>query len=306
MAIFSPTEITDNYMRASVGKAASPAWRLFLLAVAAGVLIGLGAVTSSTAAHGLENAGLVRLMSGLIFPVGLMMVILMGTELFTGNALMVTAAIDGQITWGRLFRNWGIVFLGNLVGAVALAACMAFFGQLNIGGGDLAVYTAKVAAAKNALPWMNAFVLGIFCNLMVCIAVYQANTAQDTAGKVLAIFFPIMGFVLAGFEHCVADMYYVPAGIFAYLNPAYTGLIDAAPPLRRLHLREPHSRDLGQHRWRRGRGAGHVRLPWHEEGVEESAEFFRNVGNSVRFCGFPAGALAKHGRRPMIGAWQTD
>lgn len=141
---------------------------------------------------------------------------------------MVTAAIDGQITWGRLFRNWGIVFLGNLVGAVALAACMAFFGQLNIGGGDLAVYTAKVAAAKNALPWMNAFVLGIFCNLMVCIAVYQANTAQDTAGKVLAIFFPIMGFVLAGFEHCVADMYYVPAGIFAYMNPAYTGLIDAA------------------------------------------------------------------------------
>ena len=160
MAIFSPTEITDNYMRASVGKAASPAWRLFLLAVAAGVLIGLGAVTSSTAAHGLENAGLVRLMSGLIFPVGLMMVILMGTELFTGNALMVTAAIDGQITWGRLFRNWGIVFLGNLVGAVALAACMAFFGQLNIGGGDLAVYTAKVAAAKNALPWMPAVAAG--------------------------------------------------------------------------------------------------------------------------------------------------
>ena len=202
MSIFTPTEITDNYMKASVGKAASPAWRLFVLAVAAGLLIGLGGVTSSTAAHGLENAGLVRLMSGLIFPVGLMMVILMGTELFTGNALMITAALDGKITWARLLRNWGIVFAGNLVGAVALAACMAFFGQLNIGGGDLAVYTAKVAASKNALPWANAFVLGIF--------------------------FPIMGFVLAGFEHCVADMYYVPAGIFAYMNPAYTGLIDAA------------------------------------------------------------------------------
>ena len=227
MSIFTPTEITDNYMKASVGKAASPAWRLFVLAVAAGLLIGLGGVTSSTAAHGLENAGLVRLMSGLIFPVGLMMVILMGTELFTGNALMITAALDGKITWARLLRNWGIVFAGNLVGAVALAACMAFFGQLNIGGGDLAVYTAKVAASKNALPWANAFVLGIFCNIMVCIAVYQANTAQDT-GRILGIFFPIMGFVLAGFEHCVADMYYVPAGIFAYMNPAYTGLIDAA------------------------------------------------------------------------------
>lgn len=228
MSIFTPTEITDNYMKASVGKAASPAWRLFVLAVAAGLLIGLGGVTSSTAAHALDNAGMVRLVSGLIFPVGLMMVILMGTELFTGNALMITAALDGKITWGRLGRNWAIVFTGNLVGAVALAACMAFFGQLNIGGGDLAVYTAKVAATKNGLPWLNAFVLGIFCNLMVCIAVYQANTAQDTAGRILGIFFPIMGFVLAGFEHCVADMYYVPAGIFAYMNPAYTAMIDAA------------------------------------------------------------------------------
>ena len=228
MPIFSPTEITDNYMKASVGKAESPAWRLFILAVAAGLLIGLGGVTSSTAAHGLDNAGMVRLVSGLIFPVGLMMVILMGTELFTGNALMIMAALDGRITWARLARNWAIVFVGNLVGAVALAACMAFFGQLNIGGGDLAVYTAMVGAAKNNMPWMNAFMLGVFCNLMVCIAVYQANTAQDTAGRILGIFFPIMGFVLAGFEHCVADMYYVPAGIFAYLNPAYTGMIDAA------------------------------------------------------------------------------
>ena len=91
MALFTPTEITDNYAKASIAKAESPAWRLFLLAVAAGVFIGLGAVTSSTAAHALENAGMVRLVSGLIFPIGLMMVILLGTELFTGNALMVTA-----------------------------------------------------------------------------------------------------------------------------------------------------------------------------------------------------------------------
>ncbi len=228
MPIFSPTEITDNYMKASVGKAESPAWRLFILAVAAGLLIGLGGVTSSTAAHALDNAGMVRLVSGLIFPVGLMMVILMGTELFTGNALMITAALDGRITWGRLLRNWGIVFAGNLVGAVALAACMAFFGQLNIGGGDLAVYTAMVGAAKSSMPWMNAFVLGIFCNLMVCIAIYLGNTAHDTGSKIWGVFFPIFGFVIAGFEHCVADLFYVPAGIFAYLNPAYTGMIDAA------------------------------------------------------------------------------
>ncbi|WP_172136112.1 formate/nitrite transporter family protein [Adlercreutzia sp. ZJ473] len=225
MPLFTPTEITDNYMSASVGKAASPAWRLFVLGVAAGLLIGLGAVTSSTAAHALDNAGLVRLVSGLIFPMGLIMVVLLGTELFTGNALMVTAALDGRISWGRLARNWAVVYVGNLVGAVALAALMAFFGQLNIGGGDLAVYTAKVAASKDALPWGNAFVLGIFCNLMVCIAVYLGNAAQDAAGRMMGLYVPVMGFVLAGFEHCVANMYYIPAGIFAYLNPAYTQMI---------------------------------------------------------------------------------
>lgn len=225
MPINTPQQITDSYAEASKGKATSPAWRLFVLAVAAGLLIGLGAVTSSTAAHALDNAGLVRLVSGLIFPLGLMMVILLGTELFTGNSLMVTAAIQRKITWGALARNWAIVFVGNFVGAVALAALMAFFGQLSIGGGDLAVYTAKVAAAKDSLPWANAFVLGAFCNIMVCVAVYLSNTAHDTAGRLLAIFFPIMGFVLAGFEHCVANMYYVPAGIFANMNPAYAGLI---------------------------------------------------------------------------------
>lgn len=225
MPLFTPTEITDNYMAASVGKAASPAWRLFVLGMAAGLLIGLGAVTSSTAAHALDNAGLVRLVTALIFPMGLVMVVLLGTELFTGNALMVTAAIDGRISWGRLARNWVIVYAGNFVGAVALAALMAFFGQLNIGGGDLAVYTAKVAAGKDALPWGNAFVLGIFCNLLVCIAVYLGNAAQDAAGRILGLFVPVMGFVLAGFEHCVANMYYIPAGIFAYMNPAYAQMI---------------------------------------------------------------------------------
>lgn len=228
VAVLTPREITEGYMNASVGKASSPAWRLFVLGIAAGLLIGLGAVTSSTAAHALSDAGMVRLVSGLIFPIGLIMVILLGTELFTGNALMVTAAIDGRITWGKLARNWAIVYAGNFVGAVALAACMAFFGQLNIGGGDLAVYTAKVAANKASMPWGNAFVLGIFCNLMVCIAVYLGNTSQETSGRIMGIYVPIMGFVLAGFEHCVANMYYVPAGIFANMNAAYAGMIAEA------------------------------------------------------------------------------
>lgn len=225
MAYYTPKEITDNYMNASVGKADSPAWRLFVLGLAAGLLIGLGAVTSSTAAHALDNAGMLRLVSGLIFPIGLIMVVLLGTELFTGNALMITAALEKKITWGKLARNWVIVYVGNFLGAVILAAGCAFFGQLNIGGGDLAVYTAKVAASKASMPWGNAFVLGLFCNLMVCVAIYLGNTAQESAGRIMGTYVPIMGFVLAGFEHCVANMYYVPAGIFANMNAAYAGLI---------------------------------------------------------------------------------
>lgn len=228
MAIFSPTEITDNYIDASVSKANSPIWRLFVLGIFAGVLIGLGAVASSTAAHALTDAGLVRLVTGVVFPIGLIMVVLLGAELFTGNALMISAALAHRISWAGLIRNWVVVYIGNFVGAFCLAALMAFFGQLDIGGGELAVYTAKVAASKASLPWGNALVLGIFCNFLVCIAVYLGNTAQDTGGKIIGIFVPIFGFVVAGFEHCVANMYYIPAGIFANMNAAYSTMIAEA------------------------------------------------------------------------------
>lgn len=225
MAMFTPTQICDNYAEASVGKAKSSVLRLIVLGFAAGLFIAMGAVASSTAAHSLDNAGMVRLVSGLIFPVGLCMVVILGTELFTGNSLMVTAVIQKKITWGGLLRNWVIVFLANFAGAITVAALMAFFGQLDIGAKELAVYTAKVAANKSSLAWENAFVLGVFCNILVCVAVYLGNSAQDTAGKILGIFLPIAAFVIAGFEHCVANMYYIPAGIFANMNPNYAGMI---------------------------------------------------------------------------------
>ncbi len=225
MPIYSPKEITDNYIASAVGKATASTRRLLALSFFAGMLISLGAVASSTAAQGIPDAGTARLVTGAVFPIGLMMIVLLGAELFTGNALMVTSVLAGEITAGQLLRNWVLVYVGNFVGALCTAALMAFFGQLDIGGGVLAVYTAKVAAAKCSLPWLNAFVLGVFCNLLVCIAIYLGNTAHDTAGKIFGIFFPIFGFVVAGFEHCVANMYYIPAGIFAFLNPAYSEMI---------------------------------------------------------------------------------
>lgn len=228
MPIKTPAEVTDAYIEACPPKAGSPAWRLFVLAVLAGVLVSLGAVASSSAAFGIADAGTQRLVTGLVFPIGLIMIVLLGAELFTGNALMVTAVLAKEITLARLLRNWGIVYVGNFVGAVCMAALMAFFGQLNLGGGDLAVYTAKVAAAKCQLPWVNAFVLGIFCNLMVCIAIYLGNTAHEVSGKIMGVFFPIFGFVIASFEHCIANMYYIPAGIFANLVPGYAAAIAEA------------------------------------------------------------------------------
>lgn len=225
MPINSPKEITDGYIAGAIGKATMATWRLLVLSFFAGVLISLGAIASSTAAMGVPEAGLTRLVTGAVFPIGLIMVVLLGTELFTGNALMVSAVLARKITVLQLLRNWALVYVGNFCGAVLMAWLMAAFGQLDIGGGALAVYTAKVAATKSALPWGNAFVLGIFCNLMVCIAIYLGNTAHDTAGKIFGIFFPIFGFVVAGFEHCVANMYYIPAGIFAAMNPAYGAAI---------------------------------------------------------------------------------
>ena len=225
MSYNSPTQITDSYIKTSICKASAPIWKLFILGIVAGVLIGFGAVASSTAAHAISNVGLVRLVTGTVFPIGLVMVVLLGTELFTGNCLMITAVYARQITVTKLLRNWVVVYIGNFVGAVLLAACMAFFGQLDIGGGDLAAYTAKLAASKASLSWQNALALGVFCNILVCIAVYLGSTAQDTAGRIMGLFLPIFGFVVAGFEHSVANMYYIPAGIFANMNAAYSDLI---------------------------------------------------------------------------------
>lgn len=228
MPIKSPAEVTDSYIEACTGKASSPTWRLLVLAILAGVLVSLGAVASSSASFGIPDAGVQRLITGAVFPIGLIMIVLVGAELFTGNALMVTAALSKEISWGALARNWVLVYVGNFIGAVAVAALMAFFGQLNLGSGDLAVYTAKVAAAKCQLPWGNAFVLGIFCNVLVCIAIYLGNTAHEVSGKILGVFFPVFGFVIASFEHCIANMYYIPAGIFANLVPGYASLIAEA------------------------------------------------------------------------------
>jgi len=145
---------------------------------------------------------------------------------------MCISVLEKQAKLSGVLKNWAAVYVGNLAGSLFTAFACAKFGQMNYSGGGLAVFTMKLAASKCSLPFENAFVLGVFCNILVCFAVLAAMSAKDTAGKVLGLFFPICFFVVCGFEHSVANMYYIPAGIFASSVPEYAaGALEAGVAL---------------------------------------------------------------------------
>jgi formate/nitrite transporter len=217
----TPTEVVNITIDVGVAKATNSFAKLFLLGILAGAFIAFGASASSVAMHDISNVGIARLVAGCIFPVGLIMIVVVGGELFTGNCLMVEALCDKKITVLRWARNLSIVFISNLVGSLIVVLLITLAAQLNYTDGTLGAFTIKVASGKVGLSFLTAFTSGILCNVLVCVAVLAAFAARDIVGKVVAIFFPIMAFVLSGFEHCVANMYYIPAGILAAQNPAY-------------------------------------------------------------------------------------
>lgn len=210
-----PQEIAQNFLTLGETKAKLPLWKMFALAVMAGAYIALAGVGATAAAVTVENASLAKLLSACIFPAGLSMVILAGSELFTGNCLMVMARLDGRITSRQLLRNWGMVYLGNAVGGVAVTALVVYSHTPSLFGGALAESMVSIAAAKALLGWGDAFLRGILCNFLVCLAVWMAAASKRVEGKVISLFFPILLFVLCGYEHCIANLYYLPAGIFA-------------------------------------------------------------------------------------------
>lgn len=220
----SPAEIAAKYAEVGAGKAKRSTSLLVVLGVLAGALIALGSAATNTAVYGIQDTWTARTICGLLFPFGLGMVVIMGAELFTGNCLITLSVLDKRCTFTQMLRSWVIVYLANFAGALAVAAGCAFFGQLNYSGGALAVYTMKVAAGKCAIPFGNGVVLGILCNLLVCLGVLMAMSAKDTTGKILGAFLPVCYFVLCGFEHCVANMYYISAGLMAKAVPAYAQL----------------------------------------------------------------------------------
>ena len=210
---YKPAEIAQLIENAGIAKARLPLGQMATLAMLAGAFIGFGGAAYLMVMTGADAGfGPHRLLGGVAFSLGLILCIVGGAELFTGNALMVMAAVDRKIGVGALLRNWGVVYLGNLVGAVGLALAFSLTGLLEAPFGETA---AKVALAKVAVTPIAGLVKGALCNALVCLAVWLTFSARDTGGKILAILWPISTFVLLGLEHSIANMFLIPLGFLA-------------------------------------------------------------------------------------------
>ncbi|MFI3171850.1 MAG: formate/nitrite transporter family protein [Eubacteriales bacterium] len=214
-------EITEGYLNAGIEKTHKSTKTLIILGILAGMFIAFGASSSMAACHAIENYGVAKLVAGVVFPVGLMLIILVGGELFTGDCLMIMGAWHKDYDRLVVAKKLAIIWLSNFIGAMIVVMIVALSGQQDMSHGILGAYTIKVAYGKVTLTFLQAFVSGIGCNIIVCAAMLMAFTATDTVGKIFGAFFPIMAFVIAGFEHCIANMYYIPAGIIALMNESY-------------------------------------------------------------------------------------
>ena len=210
-----PSEMAEKAEAVGIAKAALPADKMFALAVLAGAFVAIGAVFATTVATGGGELpfGVGRLLSGLVFCVGLVLVVVAGAELFTGNNLIVMAWASGRVATMRMLRNWAVVYAGNFVGAVGTAVLIVLSGQYGLGGGQVGATALAIAEAKCSLGFVQAVVLGALCNALVCLAVWLCFSARSTTDRILSIVFPITAFVAAGFEHSVANMYFIPVAL---------------------------------------------------------------------------------------------
>lgn len=213
---YAPAEIAAIVEKVGVTKASFPVAKTLILAVLAGAFIAFGGMfyTVAITETGM-GFGPTRLIGGLAFSLGLILVVVAGAELFTGNNLIVMAWASRRITTVRLLRNWGLVYLGNFVGALATVLFVSWSGTLELSDGAVAATARNIATGKLQLSFAEAFVRGMLCNTLVCLAVWLCVAAHTVSGKILAILFPITAFVALGFEHSVANMYLIPIGYFA-------------------------------------------------------------------------------------------
>ena len=220
-----PNEILESSVDLAESKAAGSFVKIAILGFLGGAFIAFAAEGSNMAAFNLlvspSAYGLGRALAGMVFAVGLMLVILCGGELFTGNILMIGGVLRRRIRLRAMLLNWLVVYVTNFIGAAFIAWMISRSGLLHSGADLLGGVTVKIAAGKTGLPFLSAFLMGIMCNWLVCLAVWLGLGADSMAGKVLGIFFPIWLFVISGFEHSIANMYYIPAGIMAKGNSSF-------------------------------------------------------------------------------------
>lgn len=221
MNLFSPAEVAKNYIATGKAKVNTPVAKMLLLGIMAGAFIGFGGVASTAVAVSVPLASVGKFLGACIFPGGLTMVLLAGSELFTGNSLLIIPLLEKEISFGGMLKNWIVVYIGNFIGGMLVAAGIVYSHEVSMFDNGMAVSVMSTAASKCALPFGDAFIKGILCNFLVCIAVWISFAAKDVANKIIGLFFPIMMFVTCGFEHSVANMYYISAGIMAKGLPQF-------------------------------------------------------------------------------------
>jgi len=207
----SPKEIALSYIAVAKGKTAQPWWKTLLLGIMAGMFISLGgmiAISASCHKTGVESA----IIKGLVFPMGLILVVLCGSELFTGNCLLFAPVLSKDISAKGMLKNLAFTYLGNIVGSIVVALLVVYSGNLSSAAVDM---TVAIANSKSAMSFGEVVIRGILCNILVCIAVWASMAGKTPASKILGLYLPIFAFVVLGYEHCVANMYYFSAGIFA-------------------------------------------------------------------------------------------
>ena len=218
----SPKEIAQQVVEASNSKAHLPILQTILLGVLAGVYIGFGAELCTMVTHDLPKhlgLGFSKFIGGSVFSVGLMLVILAGAELFTGNCLMVTGVLARRVSIAAMLRNWFFVFFANFAGSLLLVAIIYYGGLWKMGDFGVGASALTVASQKVHLSFTEAFFRGVGCNWLVCLAVWLSIAGKDAVSKIFGIYFPIMAFVASGFEHSVANMYFIPIGLLLKANP---------------------------------------------------------------------------------------
>jgi len=212
-----PPAMAEKAENVGVAKANMDTMTMFMLAILAGAFIGLGAEFCTVTITGISDKvgfGLTKLIGGIVFCLGLILVIVAGAELFTGNSLILMATISGKVSVGRLLRNWIIVYIGNFAGSIATAYFIYLSEQYKMGGNGVGLTAIGIAEVKCSGAFVPLFFKGIYCNALVCLAVWLCFSARTSMDKILCIVFPITAFVASGFEHCVANMYFIPIALF--------------------------------------------------------------------------------------------